>query len=112
MQGFTEFPVTPMILGGLQINRATRTASFEVLVSAPAPGSVGRAIGCCSHCSKTPARMGAHVEAFVDSSSVTVLLAQGIRCGSRTSKSFSIFCAWSRLVANCESLQLHSPLTL
>jgi hypothetical protein len=87
--------VTPTILGGLQENKATGTASFEVLVSSPSPGLAGRAVGCCSHCLKTPSGTGAHVEAFVDSSSVTALLAQGTCCRSKTSKSFSSFFAWS-----------------
>jgi hypothetical protein len=103
--------VTPTILGRLQANRATRTASFEVLVSPPSPGLAGQAVGHCCRRSKTPSDMGAHVEAFVDSSLVTALLAQGICCSSRTLKSFSTFCAWSRLAINCGSLQLHLPLT-
>jgi hypothetical protein len=94
--GFKESPMTPTILGELQINRATGTASFEVLVSPPSPGSVGWVIGCYSHRSKTPSGMGAHVEAFVDSSLATALLARGICCRFRTAKSFSSFCAWSR----------------
>jgi hypothetical protein len=74
----------PTILSGLQINRGTGTTSFEVLVSPPSPGSAGRVVGCCSRRSKTPSGMGAHVEAFVDSSSMTVLLVWGICCRSRT----------------------------
>jgi hypothetical protein len=60
--------VTPTILGGLHGIRAARTASLEVLVSPPLPGSAGKVVGCCSHLSKTPSRMGAQVEAFVDRS--------------------------------------------
>jgi hypothetical protein len=70
----------PTILGGLQVNRAAGTASFKVLVSPPSPGSVGGAVGHCSRRSKTPSGTGAHVEAFVDSSSATALLAWGICC--------------------------------
>jgi hypothetical protein len=44
----------PTILGGLHKNRATRTASFEVLVSPPSPDLVGWAIGCGTLLSKTP----------------------------------------------------------
>jgi hypothetical protein len=101
----------PMILGRLQKNRAVGTASFEVLVSPPLPDSAGWAIGRCILCSKTPSDTGAHVEAFVDSSSTTALLARGTCCRSRISKCFSSFCAWSRWATNCGSLQLHSPLT-
>jgi hypothetical protein len=86
----------PTILGGLQINRATRTASYKVLVSSPSPGLVGRDVGRCNCHSKTPSGTGAHVEAFVDSSLVIVLLVRGIFSMSRTSKSFSSLCAWSR----------------
>jgi hypothetical protein len=65
----------PTILGGLQINRAAGTTCFEVLVSPPSLGLVGQAVGHCSRRSKTPSVTGAHVEAFVDSSPATVLLA-------------------------------------
>jgi hypothetical protein len=101
----------PMILGRLQINRVVRTASFEVSVSLPSPGSADRAVGRCSRHSKIHSGMGAYVEAFVDSSSATALLAQGICCKFRASKSFSNFCAWNGYLANSGSLQLHSPLT-
>jgi hypothetical protein len=80
--------MTPMILGGLHAIRATRTASFKVLVQ---PGSAGWAIGCYNRLSKTPSGIEAHQEVFVDRSSATVLSAQGIWCRSRTSKSFSSF---------------------
>jgi hypothetical protein len=93
--GFMESPVMPTICGELQINRDVGTTSFEVLVSPPSPGLIGWAVGHCSRLSKTPLGTGAQVEAFVDSSSVTVLLARGICCRSKTSKSFSSFCAWS-----------------
>jgi hypothetical protein len=86
--------MTPTILGGFQINRAAGTASFKVLVSPPSPDLVGWVVGHCSCCSKTPFSTGAHVEAFVDSSSTTVLLAWGICCRFSTSKSFSSFYAW------------------
>jgi hypothetical protein len=89
----------PTILGGLHGIRATRTASFEVLVSPPSPGSIGRAIGVVSRYSfrsKPPSGTGAQVEAFVDSSSVTALLARGMCCRSSTSKSFSNFRTWRR----------------
>jgi hypothetical protein len=66
--------MAPTILSGLQTNRAAGTASFEVLVSPPSPGSVSRVVGHCSHRSKTPLGTGAHVEALVDSSSMTILL--------------------------------------
>jgi hypothetical protein len=69
---------TPTILGGLQENRATGTASFEVLGSPPPLGSLGQAVGHCSHRSETPSGTKVHVEAFVDSSSTTALLARGI----------------------------------
>jgi hypothetical protein len=101
----------PTSLGGHHGIRATGTASFEVLVSPPSPGSVGRAIGYCSRLSKIPSRAGAQVEAFVDRSSVTAFSARGIWWSSRTSKSFSRFWTWSRYIANCGSLQQHSPLT-
>jgi hypothetical protein len=94
--GVHGVPVTPMILGRLQINRAIGTASFEVLVSFPSPGLAGRAVDRYSYCSKTPLGTRAHVEAFVGSSLVTVLLLRGICCRSRTSKSFSSFYEWSR----------------
>jgi hypothetical protein len=104
-------PVMPTILGGLQINRTARTTNFELLISPPSPYSTGRAVGHYCHHKKTPSGLGAHVEAFVDSSLVTTLLAQGICCMSRTSKSFSSFYAWSMYATNCGSLQLHLPLT-
>jgi hypothetical protein len=81
----------PTILSGLQENRATETTSFEVLFLAPSLGSAGWVVGQCSHRSKTPSDTGAHMEAFVDSSSTTALLAWGTCCKSRTSKSFSSF---------------------
>jgi hypothetical protein len=85
---FMKSPVMPMILVGLQINRAAGTIRFEVLVSPPSPSSVGRAVGRCSHRSKTLSGTRAHVDAFVDSSSATALLARGICCRSKTSNSF------------------------
>jgi hypothetical protein len=66
--------MTPMILGGLQENMATRTTSFEMVVSSPSPGSVGRIVGHYSHCSKTHSGTRAHMKAFVDSSLVIALL--------------------------------------
>jgi hypothetical protein len=81
--------VTPTILGGLYGIRATRTASFEVLVSPPPPGSTARAIGCRSRLSKTPSGTGAKVEVIVDKPSATVLSARGMWCRSMTSKSFT-----------------------
>jgi hypothetical protein len=89
--GVHEGPMTPTILGGLHGIIAAGTASFGVLVSPPSPGLAGRVVGRCSFCSKTPSGTEAHIEAFVESSSVTVLLAQGTCCRSRTSKSFSSF---------------------
>jgi hypothetical protein len=65
----------PMILGRLHGIRAAGTASFEVLVSPPLPGSADRAVGSCSHLSKTPSGTGAQVEAFVDRSSVVAFSA-------------------------------------
>jgi hypothetical protein len=85
--------VTSMILSGLHKIRTAGTASFEVLVSSPPPGSVSRVVGCRSHLSKTPSGTGAEVEAFVDRSSATVLstlfrelldflaLSDGVACG-------------------------------
>jgi hypothetical protein len=61
------------ILSGLHENRAIGTTSFEVLVSPPSPGSIGRDVGHSSLLSKTPSGTGAEVEAFVDRSSVTAL---------------------------------------
>jgi hypothetical protein len=78
----------PMILGGLQENMATGTASFEVLISPPLPSLAGWTIDHCSLRSKTPSGTEAHMDAFVDSSSMTALLAQETCCRSRTSKSF------------------------
>jgi hypothetical protein len=83
--------MTPTILSGLHENRAVGTASFEVLDSPPSLGSTGRAVGHGSLLSKTPSGIGAHVEAFVDRSSVTALFTRGTCCRSRTSKSFSSF---------------------
>jgi hypothetical protein len=65
----------PMILSRLQEKWAVGTTSFEVLVSPPSPGSVGQVVGHYSLHSKNPSGIGAHVEAYVDSSSVTALLA-------------------------------------
>jgi hypothetical protein len=65
----------PMILGRLHGIRAAGTASFEVLVSPPLPGSAGRAVGSCSHLSKTPSGTRAQVEAFVDRSSAAAFSA-------------------------------------
>jgi hypothetical protein len=69
--------VTPTILGGLQENRVARTASFDVLVSL---GLASEAVGHLSHRSKSLSGTGAHMEAFVDSLSVTALLARGSCC--------------------------------
>jgi hypothetical protein len=80
--------MTPMTLGRLHGIRATGTASLEVLVSPPLPGSAGQAIGCCSHLSKMPFGTRAQVEAFVDRSSATAFSTRGMWCRSRTSKSF------------------------
>jgi hypothetical protein len=80
-----------MILSRLHGIRATRAASFKVLVSLPSPDSASRAIGHYSYLSKTPTGIGVHVEAFVVRSSATSLSAQGMWCRSRTSKSFSSF---------------------
>jgi hypothetical protein len=80
--------VTPIIFGRLKINRVTGTAGFEVLVSPASLHSVGRAVGHCSHCSKTPSSTRAHVEAFVDSSSATLLLAREYVAGLGTQSPF------------------------
>jgi hypothetical protein len=64
--------VTRTILGELH---GIRTASFGVLASPPSPISVGQVVGHCSFYSKTPSGSGAHVEAFIDSSSTTAMLA-------------------------------------
>jgi hypothetical protein len=101
----------PTILAEHHGIRAARTASFEVLVSPPSPGSVGQPVGCCSHLSKIPSGTGTQVEAFVDRSSATAFSAQRMWCRSRTSKSFSSFRTWSRYAANYGSLQQHLPLT-
>jgi hypothetical protein len=103
--------VTPTILGGLHRIRAAGTASLKVLVSPPLLNLAGRAVGCCSHLSKTPYGTRVQVEAFVDRSSATAFSIRGMWCRSRTSKSFSSFRAWSRYATNCRSLQQHSPLT-
>jgi hypothetical protein len=100
-----------MILAGHHGIRATGTASFEVLVSPPSPGSACRAIGCCNHLSKIPYGTGAQVDASVDRSSAIAFSARVMWCRFRTSKSFSSFWTWSRYVANYGSLQQHSPLT-
>jgi hypothetical protein len=63
----------PTILSGLHENRAIGTTSFEVLVSPPSPGLIGRDVGHNSLLSKTPSGTGAEVEAFVDRSSVIAL---------------------------------------
>jgi hypothetical protein len=65
----------PTILGGLHGIRAAGTASLEVLVSPPLPGSAGRAVGCSSHLSKVPPGTGVQVEAFIDRSSTTAFSA-------------------------------------
>jgi hypothetical protein len=83
----------PMILGGLRINRAIGTTSFEVLVSSPSPSSASWPVGHCSRSLKTPSGTKAQEEYLVDSSSMIVLLVRVICCRSRTSKSFSSFCA-------------------
>jgi hypothetical protein len=70
---------------------ATRTASFEVLVSPPSPGSVGWAVGLNSRLSKTPSGIGAQVDALTERSSATELSARGTCCSSRAVKSFSSF---------------------
>jgi hypothetical protein len=67
--------VTHTILGGLHENRATGTASFEVLVSPLSLNSAGWVVGRNSLLSKTPSGTGAQVEAFVDRSSMTALSA-------------------------------------
>jgi hypothetical protein len=61
----------PIILGELHVIRAVGTASFEVLVLTPLPGSTSQAVGCRSRLSKTPSGTGAQVEAFLDRSSTT-----------------------------------------
>jgi hypothetical protein len=68
-------PVMPTILGGLHEIRTIGTVSFGVLVSSLSPSLVGCAVGRCSFRSKTSSGTGAHVEAFVDSSSMIALLA-------------------------------------
>jgi hypothetical protein len=65
----------PMILGGLHGIRATGTASFEVLISSPSPGSQGRVVGSRNHLLKTPLGTGTEVEAFIDRSSITAFSA-------------------------------------
>jgi hypothetical protein len=87
----------PMILGGLHGIRAVETASFEVLVSPPSPGSAGRTIGCCNCLSKIPSRTGAQVEAFVDISSATAFSARGMRC---TGSVYSHGCRGARAATN------------
>jgi hypothetical protein len=76
----------PMILDGLHGIRAVGTASFRVLISPPSSGLVGRAIGHCSFCSKTPSGTRAHIRAFAESSSVTALLERGTCCRSEDLK--------------------------
>jgi hypothetical protein len=70
---------------------ATRTASFEVLVSPPSPSSAGWAVGLNSHLSKTPSGTGAQVDALTKRSSAAKLSARGTCCSSRAVKSFSSF---------------------
>jgi hypothetical protein len=103
--------MTPTILNGLHRIRAAGITSLEVLVSLPLPGSASRAVGCCSHLSKTPSGTRVQVETFVDRSSATAFSARGMWCRCRTSKSFSSFRTWSRYATKCGSLQQHSPLT-
>jgi hypothetical protein len=61
------------ITGGLHVNRAARTASFEVLVSPPSPGWAGQVVGHSNLLSMTPSGTGAKVEDFVNTSSMTAL---------------------------------------
>jgi transposase InsO family protein len=70
---------------------ATRTASFEVLVSPHSPSSAGWAVGLSSCLSKTPSGTGAQVHALTERSSAAELSAQGTCCSSRAVKSFSNF---------------------
>jgi hypothetical protein len=88
--------VTPTTLGGLHDSRTAGTASFEVLVSPPSLGLVAQAVGYYSLLSSTPSGTGAKVEVLVDISSATAFSTRGMCCKSRTSKSFSSLCAWSR----------------
>jgi hypothetical protein len=74
----------------------TGTASFEVLVSSPSPGSAGWAVGLSSRLSKTPSGTGAQVDALVESSSVAELLARETCFSSKAVKSFSSFLTWRR----------------
>jgi hypothetical protein len=88
--------VTSRTLGGLHGSRTVGTTSFDVLVSPPLLGSAAQAIGCRSRLSSTPSGTGAEVETLAHRSSATVFSARGMCCKSRTSKSFSSLCAWSR----------------
>jgi hypothetical protein len=83
----------PTTLDGLH---GTGTASFEVLVSPASLGLAAQAIGYHNYLSSTPFRTRAQVEALVDRSSAIAFSARGMCCRSRTSKSFSSLCAWSR----------------
>jgi hypothetical protein len=74
----------------------TGTASFEVLVSSPSPGSAGWAVGLSSRLSKMPSGTGAQVDALVESSSVAELLARETCFSSKAVKSFSSFLTWRR----------------
>jgi hypothetical protein len=88
--------VTPTTLGGLYGSRTAGTASFEVLVAPPSLGLAAQVVGYHSLLSSTPSGTGAKVEVLVDRSSATAFSARGMCFKSRTSKSFSSLCAWSR----------------
>jgi hypothetical protein len=103
--------MTPRTLGRLHGSRTAGTASFEVLISSPSLGLAAQAVGCRSLLSSTPSGTGTKVQALAVRSSATAFSAQGMCYKSRTSKSFSSLHAWSRLAANCRSLQEQSPLT-
>jgi hypothetical protein len=85
-----------MTLGGLHGTRTVRTASFQVLVSPPLLGLATQDVGYHSHLSSTPSGIGAEVEALIDRSSAIAFSVRGMCYRSRTSKSFSILCMWSR----------------
>jgi hypothetical protein len=81
-----EPSVTHTTFGGFCRWYTTGTASFEVLVSPPSPGSVGWAVGLSSRLSKTPSGTGVQFDALMESSSATELLARGTCCSSRAVK--------------------------
>jgi hypothetical protein len=71
LRGWQAPPVVHTVFGGFW--DATRTASFEVLVSPPSLSSAGWALGLSSRLSKMPLGTGAQVDAFMERSSAAEL---------------------------------------